>query len=211
VGFALGFGSRDQRIAGVSGWEERLSFRSPLGDRFLWIGEVGMNEEEGIGLRTAFATGVRLDLSYRAPFPLAFSGSVRREYSGGIALESRLIGGVVLDRAQFLFNLVGEKAFAPGRDPLDLHLRAGHTVRVSSRISVGIEYVGDDLEALWEPEEAEGGSRHFFGPLLELRLLPTLATALEPGVELHLPEAGDPRGSTPRLGSLWRFGLFFRF
>jgi len=60
-------------------------------------------------------------------------------------------------------ELVLEKAFAEGRDPIDLHLSLTNSVPVLPFLHLGVEYRGDDLEDLWEEEEAEGGARHFAG------------------------------------------------
>ncbi len=57
-----------------------------------------------------------------------------------------------------------EKAFAAGRDPVDVIVTAGAAFPVASFVSLGLEYQGQDLEDLWEREEAEGGARHLLGP-----------------------------------------------
>lgn len=188
-----------------------MALRYPLGDSLVFLGETGIATEER-SPRLYLLGGGRWDLSPWVPLPSALSVGLLREYGGVIALESRLITGIRGERSEFLVNLVGEKAFASGRDPLDVHLRAAYSFALSPLLSVGIEYVGDDLEALWEPEEAEGGTRHFFGPLGKIKGGPGGSqVALEPGVELHFPEPGDPEGASPRAGVLFRAGLFFEF
>ncbi len=64
-----------------------------------------------------------------------------------------------------------EKAFAPGRDAVDVIVTAGAAYPVASFVLVGVEYQGQDLEDLWEREEAEGGARHLLGPSATFALL----------------------------------------
>lgn len=63
-----------------------------------------------------------------------------------------------------------EKAFAAGRDAVDVIVTAGAAYAVASFASLGLEYQGQDLEDLWEREEAEGGARHLVGPSATFRL-----------------------------------------
>lgn len=205
---SLGFGSRAQRIQGFEGWEERFSLRYPLGDALVLLGETGM--ATGDQLRFAPQAGVGVAFPH-LPLPLGFTLSALKEYGGVFALEARLVSGIRRGASEFVVNLVSEKAFAPGRDPVDLHLRAGYAYQLSPLLSLGGEYVGDDLEALWEPEEAEGGTRHFLSPRVSFSLGKSLSLAMEPGLEIHLPEPGDPRGGSPRFGVLFRTGLSQNF
>lgn len=202
----LGFGSRAQRIQGFEGWEERFSLRYPLGGTFMLLGETGIAGEDQLRFAPEAGVGV-----YLPGLPLSFAISGLREYGGVLALKARLVSGIRKGASEFVVNLVSEKAFAPDRDPLDLHLRAGYAYQLSPFLSLGGEYVGDDLEALWEPEEAEGGTRHFLSPRVSFSLSPSLSLAMEPGLEIHLPEPGDPRGSAPRFGVLFRTGLSQNF
>jgi len=63
-----------------------------------------------------------------------------------------------------------EHVFAEGRDPLDLMVQAGASVRVVGGFRLGAEYVGQDLEEAGSPE-AEGGIRHFLGPTASVQLV----------------------------------------
>ncbi len=63
-----------------------------------------------------------------------------------------------------------EKAFAAGRDAVDVIVTAGAAYPLASFASIGLEYQGQDLEDLWEREEAEGGARHLLGPTATFRL-----------------------------------------
>jgi len=80
---------------------------------------------------------------------VAFSGDVGRFRLGG------------------MFH--GQHTFADGRDPLDVTVDLGASYRVVGDFRVGAEYVGQDLEESFSPG-AEGGARHFLGPVASVQL-----------------------------------------
>ena len=67
-------------------------------------------------------------------------------------------------------TLHGEHIFAEGRDPLDVMVDLGASYRIAGTFRAGLEYVGQDLEETFSPG-AEGGARHFVGPIASLQLL----------------------------------------
>jgi hypothetical protein len=60
--------------------------------------------------------------------------------------------------------------FWPGRDPLDVMAELGASYRIVEAFRLGVEYVGQDLEESFSPG-AEGGARHFLGPVASLQLI----------------------------------------
>lgn len=63
----------------------------------------------------------------------------------------------------------GQHTFAEGRDPLDVTVDLNASYRLVGDFRVGAEYVGQDLEESFSPG-AEGGARHFLGPVASLQL-----------------------------------------
>ena len=61
-----------------------------------------------------------------------------------------------LGRLRLATNVHAERAFASGRDNVDVLLLAGASYRVLDEIRIGVEYVGQDLE---EALDDEGGAR----------------------------------------------------
>jgi hypothetical protein len=51
-------------------------------------------------------------------------------------------------------------------DAADFLTTLGWSRPVRRRISLGVEGVGQDLEGLWNPAEADGGAKLLFGPSL---------------------------------------------
>jgi hypothetical protein len=76
----------------------------------------------------------------------------------------------IANRVRLAATLHGEHVFADGRDPLDIMVQAGASVRVVGGFRLGAEYVGQDLEESIDPG-AEGGARHFAGPTASLQIL----------------------------------------
>ncbi len=75
-----------------------------------------------------------------------------------------------VSRVRLAATVHGEHVFATGRDPLDIMVQAGASVQVVGGFRLGAEYVGQDLEESFDPG-AEGGARHFAGPVASLQLL----------------------------------------
>jgi hypothetical protein len=63
----------------------------------------------------------------------------------------------------------GQHTFADGRDPLDVTVDLGASYRVIGDFRLGAEYLGQDLEESFSPG-AEGGARHFLGPVASVQL-----------------------------------------
>jgi hypothetical protein len=80
---------------------------------------------------------------------VAFSGDIGRLRLGGTAH--------------------GQHTFADGRDPLDIMVDLGASMRIVGDFRLGAEYVGQDLEESFSPG-AEGGARHFLGPAASMQL-----------------------------------------
>jgi len=82
-------------------------------------------------------------------FQVAFSGDIGRLRAGGM--------------------VHGQHTFADGRDPLDVMVDLNATYRLVGEFRAGLEYVGQDLEETFDPG-AEGGARHFLGPIASHQL-----------------------------------------
>ncbi len=75
-----------------------------------------------------------------------------------------------IERLRVAATVHGEHVFSAGRDPLDVMVQGGASYRLVGDFRAGIEYVGQDLEEAFTPG-AEGGARHFLGPIASLQLL----------------------------------------
>jgi hypothetical protein len=155
------------------------------------IGQLGIGGVDGVPNPSAGAlVGLRLRLSpddwQRAH--LALSGGYLREAWAGPVFDDdtgkwmpgsphgdngawiQIAGSADIGRVRIATTIHGEHEFWPGRDPLDVMAEIGASYRLVSAFRVGVEYVGQDLEESFSPG-AEGGARHFVGPIASLQLL----------------------------------------
>ena len=160
------------RLVG-DGLEQRLGFQARFGRRFTVLASALVP----VGEETRGGTTARAELLYdlvsrgtaAQGFTLAAGGGVQRE-PGGVNV---LVGRGVIDftRARFrtTANMLVEKPLSEGRDRLDALTSLGFALRFGPRFDAGVEMLAEDLEALWEANEAEGGARMMIGPSLHYR------------------------------------------
>jgi hypothetical protein len=99
-----------------------------------------------------------------SPFRFTVGAAMFRERAGVLGAWTRAAASYDIGAFRVAGNLHLERAFARGRDTVDILALAGASYRVASMFRLGAEYVGQDLEDAIEQEEAEGGARHFLGP-----------------------------------------------
>lgn len=149
-GFTLGFGITDRIAPFVTG-------------RVLQPVEQDQSSAGG------GAVGLRVQVTRPgANFRLALAAAGQREFGGTLGAWGRIAASYDIDRMRVVANMHGEKAFAKGRDEVDVMATAGVSYRALDSVRFGVEYVGQELEAPFEEEEAEGGVRHFAGPTMSL-------------------------------------------
>jgi hypothetical protein len=82
-------------------------------------------------------------------------------------LQVALSGDIGRLRLGGMFH--GQHTFADGRDPLDVTVDLGASYRIVGDFRLGAEYLGQDLEESFSAG-AEGGARHFLGPVASVQL-----------------------------------------
>ena len=109
-------------------------------------------------LRTVMATG---SFSSRAAAESARSGTARAPLSAACWRDrlgsGRLEGSLVLEHAV--------TSYRP-HDAADVVTTIGWSRSIGERVGFGLESIGQDLEGLWNPAEADGGARLLVGPSL---------------------------------------------
>jgi len=133
------------------------------------IGVLGKDYLTNAGSTGAVA-GLRFGLLPRAwrHVQVVLNGGWVHELSGGNGAWGRLQLGLEFGRFRGQFSTHLEHIFATGRDPVDVMLTAGMSLRLLTWLRLGVEYVGQDLEGEFDPDEAEGGPRHLLGPTMAL-------------------------------------------
>ncbi|HTE45409.1 MAG TPA: hypothetical protein VK636_09220 [Gemmatimonadaceae bacterium] len=100
----------------------------------------------------------------RGSLSLGTNIGMRHEYTGTNVLLARLVGGRTTERSALAADVLLEHPYAAGRDGADVVTTIGATRALTSRLWLGVEAVGSDLEGLWDSEEAEGGATVLVGP-----------------------------------------------
>lgn len=98
---------------------------------------------------------------------LTVSVGALRELSGALALQARVVGTMRFGALRLVGDLLMERSTRRAADGVDVIVVAGASYALRPWLRAGVEYVGQDLEALWDDEEIEG-ARHMAGPVLAL-------------------------------------------
>jgi hypothetical protein len=123
-------------------------------------------------------------LAGRIPFDAAISAGYLRELGGDNGLWARVAVAGDIGRVRLSLTALGEHVFAEGRDGVDVLLTSGASVAIAPFFRAGAEYVVQDLEGAWDPEEADGGIRHFVGANAILLLARDVQVAAGPALGL---------------------------
>lgn len=167
VYYEPGYAERSLDSVSHEGFENRLGLEARFARRLSVLSALSL-AGEGDGSLAAFRVEGLYDLVGAQSHRFRLSGGIGylRETEGISVALGRIVaeGGSETWRASG--NLRLEKPFAVGRDDVDLITSLGLSRRVAPSWGVGLELVGEDLEGLWETEEAEGGARVLVGPSL---------------------------------------------
>jgi hypothetical protein len=182
VFFEPAFADSTPETVARDGFGSRMGFEARVARRVFLVGDVSFADSGAGRSLTTFTTEALIDLFPGAAsgFHLAAGTGYRREAAGTSVWIGRLVGERLLSSTRLLGDLRFEKAFAAGRDEVDAIVTLAASRLLGKGFSFGAEVVGEDLEALWETDEAEGGARILAGPSLhwarpDRRLLATLA------------------------------------
>jgi hypothetical protein len=102
---------------------------------------------------------------------VAGGGGIRQEWDGTRVLIGRVLAGSDVGPGRLQGSVVLERATSSPvkHDAGDVVMSLGWSRRLGGRISVGFEGVGQDVEGLWNPAEADGGAKLLVGPSLHTR------------------------------------------
>lgn len=145
--------------------------------------------QAGSGAGSPIAAGAMVGVNVfpiagRWPVDVAVSAGYLRELGGanGLWFRGAVAGNV--GRVRLFASALGEHVLASGRDEIDLLISTGASVRATDWLRFGAEYVVQDLEGAWDPEEADGGIRHFVGANAAFVLAKRVQLALGPALGL---------------------------
>jgi hypothetical protein len=165
--YDAGYAERTSDPFGFGGLEQRLGIQGRLGAGFTVVGRVGFGVDPGNdGRNTEEAEVLKDVLAPASGLRLAVGVGARREWQGGTVALARVSLGRASPGSLLFGNLRLERPLVEGRDTLDVITTFGWMLRAGQALRLGVEAVGEDLEGLWEKEEAEGGAKLYLGPAL---------------------------------------------
>jgi hypothetical protein len=184
VHYDSGWAERAEPAFGYDGFEQRIGVQGSLGSGFTLRGQIAFGTGGGHGTESTQEAELLKDVvggAHRAR--LALGLGFRREWAGTKVLLGRVDAGAGFGRSLLHANLDLERPLGAGRDGVDVITTLGWLRRLGRAFGLGLEAVGEDLEGLWEPNEAEGGAKLFVGPSLHLSPV---------GRRFHASLAGGP-------------------
>lgn len=171
VGTQVAAGRRAGRALQNGGFENILGMAYGVSDRILVEGFASAAQEMP---GSSYGAGARFHVLRQEdglPVNVLLAVNGLREYGGAPVAQAVYTVGRDFGKLNLATSGVFEKAFAPDRDEVDAVLSLGTAYAVVPWLRLGIEAVGEDLEAFFEEEEAEGGARFVVGPTLVMELL----------------------------------------
>jgi hypothetical protein len=169
VHYDAGYAERTTDPLGYDGMEQRVGVQGALGRGFTLIGQAGLGLGEASRSRTTQEVELLKDVAGSGRgLRLAVGLGLRREWEGTTVALGRISAGRGLGASSLFGNFRFERAFNSGRDGVDFIASAGWLRRLGPSVHLGLEAVGEDLEGLWDTEEAEGGAKIFVGPSLRV-------------------------------------------
>lgn len=168
--YDAGYAKRTTDPLGFDGMEQDVSFQGALGHGITLLGQMGVGLD-GQATSTSQQIEVLKDVRPASRgLALALGVGIRREWEGSTILVGRVSTGHRFETSSLFGNVRFEKPFEQGRDRVDVITSVGWLRRFGRGLHVGAEAVGEDLEGLWEPDEAEGGAKLFVGPSVHIAL-----------------------------------------
>lgn len=166
----LAYGERLFAGVGPERLEQRIGAQLSLANRWTVVASAGMASS---GRAVSILSGraeVLIDLlpgTSRAA--MAVGVGAMRDYTGTTVALGRVAAAWRTSAWVLAGNLRIERPLGnPARDVVDVITTLGAQRRLSEPLRIGLEAVAEDLEGLFDSQEAEGGAKLLLGPTLSL-------------------------------------------
>jgi hypothetical protein len=210
-----GYAQRAPTALAGDGLEHRVGVEARFASRLSVLSVLGVAQDGG-AVRMIFRTEGLYDIlgGTSRTFRLSAGGGYGRDADRtSLALARIAADGSWGTGWRAAGNLRFEKPFARNRDEVDVLTSLGLSRAVSPVWSAGVEAVGEDLEALWEAQEAEGGGRVMVGPGVYVRFPESrLSAGLAGGPVFTIRPSERASGADRNLGTglVVRLSLVYR-
>ncbi len=212
------FGTREARPFGEKGFEQGVRSRFSITDA------IALEAWGGFLLDTADTTVQAGAFSAEAQFGvlrqerqgvnLSLVAGFKRDFQAVSVPLARVCASKTFGALNVGVSGLVEVPLADNRDPADLIVEAVASYEVAQGLDLGVEAAGEDLEAFWEPEEAEGGARLIVGPSLRLTRAKQVDVRLHAGAVVVATTEGGAAGAPvqePGAGFLGRLSAGYTF
>ncbi len=170
VAVETGYGTRETRNFGQPGLEQGVSARfHPATDLAveLFAGRLTERDAQQFSAEARYRAADEARLGAALDLGLGITRDYRGDTIPRLRVAATRESGAAAWSASGNFELpVGN----PERDELDVMLALGGSYRASRWVRVGAELAGEDLEGLFDDEEAEGGAKLLAGPSMRVEL-----------------------------------------
>ncbi len=143
---------------------------------------------------------------HQAGVNLQIAAGGYRDVTGVFVPRVRVLVGRSWGRFHTQLSGNFEMPISHSRDGLDVILGAAAAWQATAQTSIGLEAVGEDLEAIFDPTEAEGGARLLAGPSVHSQF-GALYVHGNVGATTFWPAAG----AAPLTGALGRVNVGWKF
>ena len=197
--FDAGFNERAFEPVAGERWEQRANALLSLNAFVAVHGQLGLARTPNGAAQLAQQFEVLTTPLARGAFSLGANVGWRREYTGANVGLIRVVGARTTARSSIAADALLEHPYVAGRDALDVITTVGASRALSSRVWLGVEAVGSDLEGLFDREEAEGGATLLVGPTLAVGLAERWRLVVGGGPVLRVTSnaAPTPMGVSP--------------
>lgn len=171
LNYSGSYGERVVEHIGYNGIGQQFALKGYLGSRFTLYANAAIGlPHDGRTVSSQQVEVLRdfIGANKRQGLRLGFGLGGRRDFSNVKALLGRATLSYNARRWNLGGNMLFEKAFNSNRDAVDMITSIGCHYRLLNSFYVGMEALGEDLEGLWEEDEAEGGTKLLVGPSVSL-------------------------------------------
>jgi hypothetical protein len=207
VSNSISAGRRVGRPLENGGLENQLGIGAGL-TQWLTVDAFGSLASSPGATRASYGATARfrvLDQTTNKVANLVLSGGALQEHDGVPVAQVSVAAGRDFGKTNLTLSSLFEKAFAKDRDQADAVVSLGTSYAFTQDVRAGLEAIGEDLEAFFEPEVAEGGARLVAGPSLIIEMLEKkLSLGFNAGAGVaYLPRptlSGDPQRTEAYVG-----------
>ncbi len=214
--YEAALGSRQSRFFGQDGVEQGARLRlQPWSFINLEGGGAVVLDEHGYQGETAGGeVNVRALNQQDHYINIHLGGGYYYDYTGTHVPRLRWVLGRELGRFDINTNGLIEMPVAKDRDEADIMLGVVGSYLVTAWYRQGLEIQTEDLEGLWEEEEAEGGAKLLIGPTNSLLFTDSLQLKMSAAAVLAMTQNTPTVGTgqaAPRVGFMGRLVLGYTF